>query len=82
MDNFNMGGLLTSQYFLGDDTMLKAKSIKVVSTRFRNDFENDLSKVVTAMEENVEIRDIDIQFSTANNDGHTYFTALVIGKGI
>jgi hypothetical protein len=58
------------------------KAVRVVKSKHQGDFEMFLKKALNEMEENVEVRVVDIQFSTSGDSLDTYFSALVIGKGI
>jgi hypothetical protein len=58
------------------------KAVRVVRSKHEGDFEMYLKKALNEMEENVEVRVVDVQFSSSSDSLDTYFTALVIGKGI
>jgi hypothetical protein len=59
------------------------KEVKVISNRFRGDFERDLGNAIAKMEAKTDIVTVEIQFSTGEGSGdNLYFSALLIGKGI
>lgn len=62
--------------------MMTTKSVKIVSDMSKLGFEDELEYVLKKMEENVEIRDIDVKFPSSNDNGVVHYTALVIGRGV